>query len=80
MRHLVHDVVNFAMVLEVFVVEVVVLQIVMAEVEFEEGEANEALEVLCSLRHCSMRCDVVVAWDLGKKSVEFVRIFVSQNS
>lgn len=76
MRHLVPEVVNFAMVLEVFFVEVVVRQMVSAEVEFEEGEANEALEVVCSLRHCCMMCDVKVAWDLGKKSVEFVRIFV----
>ena len=76
MRRLVPDVANFAMVLGVFFVEVVVRQMVSAEVEFEEGEANEALEVVCSLRHCCMMCDVKVAWDLGKKSVEFVRIFV----
>ena len=48
---------------------------VTAEVEFEEGEANEAFEVVRSLRYCCMICDVIVAWDLGKKSVEFARIF-----
>ena len=75
LRHLVPDLMKFAMVLDVFFVEVVVRQMVTAEVEFEEGEPNEAPEVVCSLRHCCMICDEIVAWDLGKKSFEFVGIF-----